>query len=351
MKSLFLAVAVLSQVFIGKAFAGPITSGGGFAVVCRDSKGKISSAEVLDLYEARVKFRYTLLDSTNDVFEDFKNVEKNIDRLLDYAYFKKDTIGYPKDETARRLYNYLEKAEYLPVNFKLPEISDLGLFELPPTGCLVEQLAVYNDSTEKLKINSKIWNELDSLNQAALIYHEEWYRYERRARKAITSVETRVHIGRFFSKDSTPVIKEGTRATSAQGIIAGDLPVPDDRFRKTEFYYERNANILTVSFTRILGQSLYSPTVANLDVGSLSFVNKYSLSQQKNVVLTNATEPKVIKGNVQSVLRTFDFEIIVNPEKPLIARIIESGKVILEQQFEFMVTHADIFTPIEVIKE
>ncbi len=48
-------------VFAGSAWGGPRSDGGGKTVVCRDENGKIKSAELLDLWEARLQYKRKLL--------------------------------------------------------------------------------------------------------------------------------------------------------------------------------------------------------------------------------------------------------------------------------------------------
>src|SRR5437016_4965541 len=47
------------------------SSGGGTTVVCRDSFGRIRSAELLDLYEAQKTYSLSLVSSTGSAKEDY----------------------------------------------------------------------------------------------------------------------------------------------------------------------------------------------------------------------------------------------------------------------------------------
>ncbi len=338
MKSLFLAVVFAGQVFLGVALAGPITSGGGFAIVCRNLKGKIDSAELLDLYEARVKFGFSLIETSNDIGQDYMNATTNLWRLWGY-----DVNNLPErikeDITTQLLDKYLTETLFLPINFKLPEINDLGLHAAPPIGCKVEQVAFFDDSIDKLKISTPIWNELDTLNQAALIYHEMLYRDARLANKVDTSVKSRAQVAALFSKDSPPAKEINQKETSLSGWIAGNSIASSDQYlQSTNFYYQRNQNILTLDLYQIAGKSLLTKTTVSFDIGETNFYHGFNNSLGRSVVLTDSTEPKKLKAHIQSMLSNLDMEIIFSPGEPLIARIYEDDKIIVEAPF------TDLFT-------
>ena len=81
MKKLILVLALAAPLLITESMAGPITSGGGFAVVCRNLKGRIETAEILDLYEARTKYGFTIIETKDDVEEDIRSVAINSNRV------------------------------------------------------------------------------------------------------------------------------------------------------------------------------------------------------------------------------------------------------------------------------
>ena len=135
---------------------------GGVSVVCRDQAGKITRAELLDIFEGREVYGRSYSNAVNDfetrlqlaqlglinypgILDDFKKELLNVQNNLD---FKSDLI------------------ELQPTNDAFPI---LGL-----KGCKYEQVANYTPFGQIL-VSQEIYNSFDVTNKAALLVHEAAY--------------------------------------------------------------------------------------------------------------------------------------------------------------------------------
>jgi hypothetical protein len=162
----------LGLVLIGLLFASPSyaagvgSSGGGLAVVCRDSYGSITGAELLDLYEGTTRDHLTLVSPLNSL-------------EAEYLYFTQElrhAAGDPRpvDQSVIDEFNELINGSlnFLPQGQHLVPACALGPTIPAPPMCDIEQLADYNDQTNVIDVDSEIWSALDYVNQGAFLAHE-----------------------------------------------------------------------------------------------------------------------------------------------------------------------------------
>lgn len=213
------ATLVASMAFSAPA-DGPSSSGGGAALVCRTPEGKISYAELLDLYEARTVLRFPLVQPTGSVQQDYFLAAANTYRLqgaLGLAEKERENIN----ESLRRFFDI---AQMTAPGVKLPVLKDLGETPRIPDGCALEQLAIFHDETpNRVEIDTEIWNSLDSVNRAALVSHEAHYAYERKLLER-TSVLSRAFVGYIYAVSG---VVEPVRT----GIPDGSLKCLSEDFR------------------------------------------------------------------------------------------------------------------------
>ncbi len=174
---------------------GGVSDGGGQSVVCRDGSGKISSAELLDLYEARVQFGYEL-----DVFPDtFENSIDFIDKKVKKLFPKTPGLDFYLSNKFRKdlILNMNEKLHFLPKGTKLKIIDDANE-AIIPVGCKIEQLANYNGPNRVL-IDTEIWDKLDHVNKLALLTHEIVFYFYKKFNGEKDSRNARKIVGYIFS--------------------------------------------------------------------------------------------------------------------------------------------------------
>lgn len=162
--------------------SGGVDGGGGGSIVCRDAQGKITSAEILDLYEGRVQYSYIQRISQDSVD---KQVEDVVERLSfgRGPSFKSYLMSYARFVSNSKV--------ILPDGTGLLPVNDANNI-IVPKNCQIEQLANFTNQNQVL-VNGEIYNALDNTNKAALIVHEALYKIFRmygttnstRARKSV----------------------------------------------------------------------------------------------------------------------------------------------------------------------
>lgn len=147
------------------AFAGSGVGNGGYSVVCRDQvTKKITSAEILDIFEGR-NLHY-LEYSNNPVLkmEDFVNYSLN---------YLEGVNKHFRNAVSDEVKKLEAKIIYIPDNLVLEPTND-AFPTLGRKDCKFEQLATYTDDN-KLYVSKEIYSALDELNKAALRLHEAIY--------------------------------------------------------------------------------------------------------------------------------------------------------------------------------
>lgn len=182
MKSALVTAALLC---IGaNAFAKPqggVDGGGGKSVLCRNSKGQITSAQTLDLFEAKNVYNLKLTRYKESVEDISAKIQNKLSRAMGEGAYN-----------FAPFYNRVNKImKFVPPSVVIKPIDDAAEVVLPKQ-CQLEQLAHYMDD-DTLVVSQEIWSHLDNTEKAALISHEALYRVERdfgakdsrRARKTV----------------------------------------------------------------------------------------------------------------------------------------------------------------------
>jgi hypothetical protein len=208
-----LAFGLLGALSTSAFGLGTSSGGGGVGVRCANSSG--TYLETLDIHEAKLNGLtfYNLPQNRSDAvelssyvfarhyfsgdpffFEQYKDSLKN-------EYFSKFFDGQLVQEPNG---NWIQQKD---VNH-LPLSNDYGNYKIAPN-CELEQIAYFDDEHNILKINRKLFNELDYLNQAALFTHEMIYFMDRNypslhedlnSNAPRTSEVSRFFVGKLFSK-------------------------------------------------------------------------------------------------------------------------------------------------------
>ena len=156
-----------------QAHIGPGSDGGDKAIVCRNGKGKITSAETLDLFEARNLYNLKALPIKKSASVD--EIVSAVEKKLEHSVENSQGELFPEINKVRILM-HLVKPETV-----LNDVDDAGSVAAPSKlgkNCKREQLANYT-SEQDLFVNQEIWKKLDNENKAALILHEGIYKFER----------------------------------------------------------------------------------------------------------------------------------------------------------------------------
>lgn len=234
---LFFALSFSAFIAHGFSNVGGVDGGGGKSVVCRNSNGSIQSAEVLDLYEARVQYRLKVAPNTLPYMQQ---------ALQAIEPLKKTIPVFEYNGIVNSIGNLEKIKNILPKGTKLQEVNDAFPVVLPEN-CSLEQAAnYYNDSN--ILFNGEIWEAFDEQNRAALVVHEAIYRFMR-TYGAKDSQKARLNVGHLFA--STPLEPVATMNPKHEIWRCGSKRI-NATTKITEFYADVDANNLATIWFRIL---------------------------------------------------------------------------------------------------
>lgn len=159
MQKTLVGISVLS-LMSASSFASGVGNGG-VSMVCRDANERILSAELLDIYEGKVRYGKKYNNSLNS------------DTKVELAQLK--LINHPDFLSAfqKELARVLAILMYVPVGNILTPTND-AFPTILKKGCVFEQVANYTDDGDLL-VSQEIHNHLSEVNKAALLVHETVY--------------------------------------------------------------------------------------------------------------------------------------------------------------------------------
>lgn len=254
--SLLAAIFITSTAHAAKSSAafqpllsGVDSSGGGNAVVCRNTKGRIKSAEVLDLFEARVLYGLTI-PKTAETSVDLAERHIGFAGHLNPLYFM---------ELERDFQRVVKNAKVLPPDIGLRPIDD-SFSPALPKNCAIEQLAAYQINNE-LYIDGEIWQALDETNRAALYIHESIYK-AMRSFGAKNSVRSRKITGYLLSGfPFKPAFDSGLQKPDDKLCTAGDAPF---WAADAAIFVHFHDDLVTIYFVGLSGQPVVSEKTLTL---------------------------------------------------------------------------------------
>lgn len=186
----------LSKLLIGAfalfsftAFAGAEggVGNGGYSVVCRDSSKNIISAELLDIYEGKIRYK-----------KEYKD-DLGVDAKIEFAQRKLARHSKFLSEFQEELAIVKNILKPIPEGHVLMPTED-AFPAILREGCEFEQVANYTDDGELL-VSYQIYNKFNNLNKAALLVHETVYAIFRKA-GAKDSRQSRKLIAELLSENS-----------------------------------------------------------------------------------------------------------------------------------------------------
>lgn len=229
--SFFKLAAVISISWLSytpNVFAGTRDGGGGIGVYCKTG---ISRLQILDLYEAREIKHLSPLTATGDFYEQVYQAW-----LRDLAVSKNPLENWrmPTRAQSDQAVDKFFKTAVVFTQEILPPTEDATL-PVIPHGCDFVQIAVNKlNSDQTLKINFGYWNQLNTEQRAALIYHELFYSTRMSFAGDSTSDNVRAYIGELFS-ERQPIPKfYDMPSKNLYKCFAKNLP--------TKFYYYQSVN-------------------------------------------------------------------------------------------------------------
>ena len=169
--------------------SGGMNGGGGRAVVCRKD-GDIETAELLDLYEARVLYGLTIRAARGDAAADWKQTTVDL-----VNHFQDHWPTSPND--SKRIQDSIDPfVTLISLPNRLNNVLD-SIEPVVPEKCAIEQ-AAYFYGDDRLLVQSEIYDHLDTVNRSALKAHEYVYQ-KTRSKGATDSRSARRFISYFYS--------------------------------------------------------------------------------------------------------------------------------------------------------
>ncbi len=323
MKTALLAALILAS-HIPTSFAGAGSSGGGFAVVCRDQNNNIASAELLDLYEARNRYGLSLIPSTGSLEGDFMLGVQNTYHLQGYDDF-------PIDQSVKKigLDRFMDSVEFVRSPKKIPSINDIGKTVFIPNNCRAEQVALFVDEHEKVLINEDLWDKLDSLSQAALVSHEEFY-FQYRKYNESTSENSRASVAHVYSNNAIPSVNDNIKKLSFGTSVPTLLKNGEQVL--SAFYDEQNDGKLILYIAELFGRTLVTESKAIFNVGDVQFKNSWTQNGNGMRVTSNVEQfTKMKTAIISNQSKVWELELTLIPNGPVKLGLYQDG-ILLEEE-------------------
>jgi hypothetical protein len=286
----FLGVALLmSELAKAVPAGGGMSDGGGNAVVCRRD-GQITSAQLLDLYEAEMieglksqridptlGYRDIALAAAGRI--DAGGAGENQTSLsttsVDGKVVSRSVGIFPLVPSHKPIQGWVDfiskNMRLLPDGVNLKPLDDSKNI-IMPRDCAIEQTALYNDANEQILVVGEIWNQMDSANKAALLVHEALYKNLRMIWSEATSERTRVAVGRIFAGQ---VLKSVLAAVPNDvQVCFTDEDTPQNRFA----VYDTRQGAKVYQFLMMDGKAPLTRTAATLMVSPLGDRQSISLT-------------------------------------------------------------------------
>lgn len=266
---LCLSACAAAVIVSTSAEAGVGSSGGGKGVVCRNFNGKIIQSVILDLYEAVNEQGIKLRDSFGSLDQDYGAYVHTLRGIEgDSRPVDNELMSY-LHETVNHI-NFTGTGGHLPVT---PDVGQVPSFS---SACRLEQIAVYHDDSDVLEVDSELWASLDSLNQAALIAHEEIYKLYRRAGD-VTSKSVRSLVGRLFSTVPPNSVWNGVPGSAIECWANTSNPSTHDTLFDV-FQDPQRPSSTVLNFRRIGGRDTFSQVKISFPVSiDLQKLTRYKL--------------------------------------------------------------------------
>jgi hypothetical protein len=194
MNSKWMGVLVAGSIAITSyavmASAGTKDGGGGPSIICNGPDGKVATAQLLDLYEAQVRFGLTVPTSSDAAA---KQLQAAFAKLENYNW-------YLASDVEDALATAESKVTFLPAGVIMAPGVDLGdsYAAVIPDGCQLAY-AGYYEADGTLRISQDIWSKLDQTSRAALFMHEALYKVARDIGHQDNSLVSRELNGYLFS--------------------------------------------------------------------------------------------------------------------------------------------------------
>ncbi len=241
MKSIKL-VLLLIATLASHAFArveGPSSGGGGFVIKCESNALEPNGyLELLDLYRGR-RLGLQIANPTGDVGDDYFNAVKRTYELQGNITYNGAYADQHRLEIIENMKGFMRQS-VLVDSSSIPKTSDYGDVFIP-SGCNALQIAYYDDKQNTLKIDKNLWNQITSIDKAALIHHELFFKFNRDSNSYYSSKQTALFVAHVYAVNNFAKTTDGILPTQALEFIYRYNPSnPNSTYGVASYYVTRN---------------------------------------------------------------------------------------------------------------
>lgn len=245
----------------GDVVAGSGSTGGGFTVRCSANEFESESVQLLDLYEAKSKFGFELVNSTGDPIRDYYHSADRTYTLQGHPHAGK---LYEKD-IIENFHKFMRVVEFVDSEKDLPYVDDVGELPWIPSGCELKQVALFVDHPQKVFILKPLWDKMSSLDKAALISHElagHWYRELGEK----TTEHARSFVSHIYAKNPGPSLWQGLQGeTGTEHSKSAFGETPKGFQLISSFYLDQKFEKITrFQFTQLFGRPMMVKTFVDI---------------------------------------------------------------------------------------
>lgn len=265
-----LGIALLVS-FAPSVWAGTDLSGGGTSVVCRDSSGNIKSAELLDLFEAKIRFGLTVSKSDD-------NPRDQIARAISWL---NQGDAFASASLKESVAEIVSKFQFLPAGIGIRVGEDLGsdYAVLVPDGCALENVGYY-EADGSLKVAPGIYSAFSMTDRAAFVLHEAVYRLARETSGFRDSALSRRLVGQLFASGGNPA----DRISLATALIYANSPYSDPAKVTTLVLDPNQVGNIDIKISPESDKSIFSRVVCQDYRGFNNGLNEWAMSESTGSV-------------------------------------------------------------------
>lgn len=308
-KMIFFALLVTFNVSGWASLQGPSTGGGGFAVVCPATPVSSAKIELLDLYEGR-KLGLHMAKATGDLREDyFQSVKRTytIQGMPNFTDQSRDTI-------MEYLVKFMQSTKFIERVEDLPKADDLGKVPWIPSQCSIQQIAYFDDAAEVVYVLRSYWEQLDTMNQSALIQHELWGNGVRSM--GLPPAMARLSVAHIFATSGRRPLLDGV-LDSSEKFRAHTVFFDGNRsssFRSIQKMGYGAVSLRRLQFTQLAGVPLLSKTW--IDLPYVNWNLKFARSATNpNIVGCIVQNPNVnirlrvpVQGTIEGLIMVYEMK-------------------------------------------
>ncbi len=312
--TIFSLMLLCSQAFaIALHSGGGMATGGGSGVVCRDENFAVTSVQLLDLFEAQAQNHLTLVSSSGDSRTDYQNAVKRTYEVQKYD------VNSPTEQEIQTHYSlFFKSVHWTSPGAKLPLITDQGSIFPLPSGCALEQIAIFHDGdSEFIELQTDLWQRLPALHQAALLVHELIYKTYRLLGD-YNSEFTRIYVAQNFSQERKSIL-EGISADAELCTAYSGSTNETTKFVIYPVPSPTEGLQWVLQFTQLMGRPLESKTwiVLHTSLPRLSPIYS-SIGTSVFPVISSDEAPMAEFFRLQGLgYENWNIKVTWSPEKPV----------------------------------